>query len=101
MTLGWVIAVAVIIWFCISLAGMIQNGGFHQGTTEPFLFRQACGFALGFAGAGIFLLFHYPIASGVLFAIAAFVVLRGWLDLRKSEKDLARIHAAHTTREHE
>lgn len=101
MTLGWVIAVAVIIWFIIALLVMIQSDKVYTGSTEPSLFRQACAFALGFAGAGIFLLFHYPIASGVLFAIAAFVVLRGWLDLRKSEKDLARIHAAHTTREHE
>lgn len=90
MSTGWIITTAVFIWFFISLSGLMFNGGFRAGTTQPYVFIQGCGFAMGFAGAGIFLLFHYPRAAYVLFAVAAFTVFEGWRELKKSEKELAR-----------
>jgi len=88
--MGWVITIAVFIWFSISMAGLLTNGGFNQGTTQPYVFMQACGFAMGFTGAGIFLLFYYPYAAYVLFALAAHMVFEGWRELKRSEKEVAR-----------
>lgn len=82
MTIGWVITIAVMIWFCVSLVGMINSGGFNENTQEPFLFAQSAGFGLAFICSGIFLLFHFPYASYALFAIAAFVIIKGYLDLK-------------------
>ncbi|EDC3150126.1 hypothetical protein JND74_003544 [Salmonella enterica] len=88
MSIGWVFTIAFIIWFCVSLAGMINSGGFNANTQEPFLFAQSAGFGLAFVCSGIFLLFHYPYAGYVLFAMATFVVIRGYLDLKKSKRKM-------------
>ena len=88
MSLGWVVTIAVMIWFSISLAGLINSGGFNENTQQPFLFAQSAGFGLGFLCSGIFLLFHYPYAGCVLFALAAYVVISGYRDLKKWESKI-------------
>ena len=103
MTIGWVILLAIVICYFVAIAVMLCNGGIFKGNSDPHLFTQSVGFAIGLVCSGIFLLFHYPVAGCIMFVIAAlftmlaYSFLREWTRQQKFLEKLNALVADHQT----
>ena len=96
MTIGWVILLAIVICYFVAIAVMLCNGGIFKGNSDPYLFTQSLGFAIGLVCSGIFLLFHYPVAGCIMFVIAALLTMLAYSYLKewtRQQKFLAMLNA--------